>query len=144
MKHLKKFNENELHDAAIRQYKEDTMRPGIPASELVGKRKLSEEFEKKAESYANLILYSKEYSALKDMAMAVDMTSSQGVNQPLKDFMDEFKKTFPSFVNPEAEGLATGMKLPFYGRTEGENPSSRFVFFSQYLVSKIQKPGYKL
>ena len=98
---------------------------------------------KKAESYANLI-YSSEYSALKDMAMDVYLGDIGGPNQPLIDFMDEFQKTFPSFVNPDHEHLSTGMKIPFYGRTSGENPSARTVSFFRYLISKIQKPGYKL
>jgi len=163
MKHIKKFNESlpgskerELHDAAVKQFGMEQERDRQYISSLtgdegiVGKRKLSDAFEKLAEAYANLIIYSPQYSKLKDMA--IDMTIGDLVeinvggnyDQSLADFIDEFKKTFPGFVNPGLEDLATGMKLPFYGRIKGDNPSSFTVGFYKYLISKIQKPGYKL
>ena len=159
MKHIKKFNESlpgskerELHDAAVKQYRMDSEREpiavGVP---IVGNRKLSDAFEKLAEAYANIIIYSPQYSKLKDMAIdmrihkdSVEMNVGGNLDQSLIDFADEFKKTFPGFVDPGHEDLATGMKLPFYGRTQSDNPNSRHVAFFKYLISKIQKPGYKL
>jgi hypothetical protein len=167
MKHIKKFNESlpgskerELHDAAVKQIGMEQERDRQSFAylkslkgdqEIVGKKKLSDAFEKLAEAYANLIIYSPQYSKLKDMAIdrrthkdSVEMNVGGNYDQSLVDWSDEFKKTFPGFVDPGLEDLATGMKLPFYGRTRGENPSSKTVVFFKYLISKIQKPGYKL
>ena len=118
------------------------------------RRKLTSEFEEKSEGYAKIILNSPEYMSLVDMAKdmvvgddgGVEMqVGIQGPREDFQKFVKTFKDFFPSFVPPEVEHLSKGMKIPFYGRTKGsEGDGSLRVDFFRYLISKIQKPGYKL
>ncbi len=155
MKHIQKFEGYE--DPKVGDLTPSPMGypPGVITKvykSVPGMRKLSSEFEGKAESYAKLILNSPEYMSLVDMANdlvigdAVEMQiGEQGPREKITNFQRTFQDFFPSFVAPEVEHLDKGMKIPFYGRTKSsEGDGLLTVDFFRYLISKIQRPGYKI
>jgi len=145
MKHIKKFNESELGPGG---YDMEELRKGLserrpelynrPDDRPMGAKRLSSEFEEKADCYAKIILNSPEYMSLVDMAKdmapgegAVEMQQlKEGPREEIKNFISTFQDFFPSFVRPETQNL--------------NKSGIRIVDFFRYLISKIQRPGYKL
>jgi hypothetical protein len=120
----------------------ETFNEDLEFKEIHPKPKISDEFEKKSDSMAMLILSSPEYSHLVEMAKKIDTKYEESPYYPeLKEFIEEFTESFPKFVLPGGEYVNTGVKIPFYGRTKTSTPTM-FNFYT-YLIDKIKNPGYK-
>lgn len=149
MTHIKRFDQS--NDSY--RFNESSKSSKFHFVEIKPTSKVDPDFEATATKIANLIRKDSKFETLKELAMDYQhIDNSLPGEHPKNDmYIRELDKAFPEVLDNPYQYIKGGMKIPFYGRTDGDfidtltghESVPKFMNIYNYISLKVKDPGYK-